>query len=732
MIVLSGALLLLAPMASSAQTCAPSVTQTLGVDPHHTTIAGGNGKDGTQLASHDTIIIQARIPTDPTGSPGTCRSITNNSNVSYFVPWGSPTEWADFLNAVTSHQLTGVSIGNCCPPDATETICGKTIGAMNGSGNNNLGARWLGLPAMGITSPITANDVPYYGGQNDVVGPIYACNALGVGVDYAVTFVCQNGSWVQTHSDGSCTPLDGVCGAIPAGGFTILPADLTTLCAAGSILQNLTGTGPWNWDCYGTLGTAHCSAPVYAPTDGACGTSNGAGLKSAPTSNLCTSGTVTGVTADGSNSHWLWTCNGIDGGSSATCSAVNVNPAGACGPANGGTSFTTPSLPADLCAAGDTISPVTETASGIWQWTCYGPGGGPAAFCSEINGNGAGICGGDSGRTLMSTPTALCGSGTPGPVTDEGGLYWDWYCFQLGNPTGTYCKAFNVGAPTCGAINGTSISTPPTSLTMCSSGIPFGLVTLPDRWNWQCTTTWPSAVDCSANNTFAPINGACGGATGVPVLTAPTTGLCWAGTASAVSGSGPWTWTCAGVNGGADTMCTAPLLASQDGACGTADGTAIPNTPNINLCSTGTASVVSGSGPWNWTCFGAGTGTNASCSAFLCNECSGTIMVSQSLARSGTDGSCHVNGVAGWNETYSLVTSNIGLSPLTLQWSDIFGSVTGTINQNAAPWPQYCAPCYLKHLGATNIGMSISSDNGSCAPGESAGSFIPAGSVTLR
>ena len=51
-----------------------------------------------------------------------------------------------------------------------------------------------------------------------------------------------------------------------AGGFTTLPPDLTTLCAAGSILQN----------CYGTLGTAHCSALVFAGTNGACGTSNGA------------------------------------------------------------------------------------------------------------------------------------------------------------------------------------------------------------------------------------------------------------------------------------------------------------------------------------------------------------------------------------------------------------------------------------------------------------------------
>jgi len=627
------------------------------------------------------------------------------------------------------------------PPDATETICGNTIGVMTGSPNNNLGARWMGAYAnmstavFGVgTPPVTgiAHDVPYYGGQNDVVGPIYACNALGTGVDFAVTFVCQNGSWVQTHSVGSCTPLDGVCGAIPAGGFTTLPSDLTTLCARGSILQNLTGTGPWTWQCYGTLGTASCSANVYAPVDGVCSSSNGTGLTSAPTTNLCTAGTVSSVTPDGSNTHWLWTCNGIDGGATATCSATNVNPAGACGSAGGATLFSAPTLPSTLCAAGDTASAVTESSAGVWNWTCYGPGGGPAAFCSASNGNAGGVCGGDAGHTLSSAPTALCASGTAGPVTDEGGLYWDWFCFQLGNPTGTYCRADNAGAPACGPVNGTTVASAPSGPALCASGVPFGFTTNTNNWTWQCTTTWPSAVGCWANNLYAPVNGQCGGATGVPVLAAPTTGLCSVGTPTPVTGIGPWNWTCPGANGGSDASCSAPLMASFNGACGTSDGTAIPNTPNINLCSAGTPTAVTGSGPWSWTCQGAGSGTNASCSAFLCNECSGTITLPQSFPRSGTDGSCHVNGAAGWNETYSLVTSNVGLAPLTLQWSDVFGSVSGTIDQSAAPWPQYCSPCYLKHLGATNIGMSVTSDNASCAPGENAGSFIPAGSVTLH
>ncbi len=61
---------------------------------------------------------------------------------------------------------------------------------------------------------------------------------------------------------------------------------------------------------------------------------------------------------------------------------------------------------------------------------------------------------------------------------------------------------------------------------------------------------------CSAT---AAVNGSCGSANGTIVASVPTTNLCSAGTASAVSGSGPWTWTCAGSNGGATASCSAAL-----------------------------------------------------------------------------------------------------------------------------------------------------------------------------
>lgn len=55
----------------------------------------------------------------------------------------------------------------------------------------------------------------------------------------------------------------------------------------------------------------------------------------------------------------------------------------------------------------------------------------------------------------------------------------------------------------------------------------------------------------------------------------------------------------------------------QNGACGAANGQALTSAPVTDLCSVGTASTVNGSGPWNWSCAGVNGGTAADCAATL-------------------------------------------------------------------------------------------------------------------
>ena len=86
------------------------------------------------------------------------------------------------------------------------------------------------------------------------------------------------------------------------------------------------------------------------------------------------------------------------------------------------------------------------------------------------------------------------------------------------------------------------------------------------------------------------IVGQCGWANGVAVSSAPTLGLCDQGQASFVSGTGPWTWTCAGSTSATTMSCSAPAAGSV-GA-----GTCALNNPVIaSFPASGTYSI-SGSG----------------------------------------------------------------------------------------------------------------------------------------
>jgi hypothetical protein len=81
------------------------------------------------------------------------------------------------------------------------------------------------------------------------------------------------------------------------------------------------------------------------------------------------------------------------------------------------------------------------------------------------------------------------------------------------------------------------------------------------------------------------VNGTCGAANGVAVATARSAGLCSAGSNSGVSGTGPWSWSCLGSRGGTTAACSAPLLSSDPS--GSYPQTALHYAPNGNIGSNG-------------------------------------------------------------------------------------------------------------------------------------------------
>jgi hypothetical protein len=139
--------------------------------------------------------------------------------------------------------------------------------------------------------------------------------------------------------------------------------------------------------------------------------------------------------------------------------------------------------------------------------------------------------------------------------------------------------------------------------------VPGGVPVLPGSIN-----TYPGITGGTPVPTA--INAVCGSANGT-AASAPTANLCSVGTASSVRGSGPWSWTCTGSNGGSDASCSAQktTVNGVNGVCGSANSSTLASAPSTNLCSTGSATAVSGSGAWTWSCNGSNGGTNAACSA---------------------------------------------------------------------------------------------------------------------
>jgi hypothetical protein len=256
------------------------------------------------------------------------------------------------------------------------------------------------------------------------------------------------------------------------------------------------------------------------------------------------------------------------------------------------------------------VTPVSLPAG--TYWLAYLPSSNSLAF---VKGETSGVKNEDYSYTFGSLPATFS---TSPPYSDA--YHWSFYA------TLTPAPVVN-GA--CGSANGTDLTSAPTT-NLCSAGTQSS-VTGSGPWDWTCAgSNGGSTASCSAN---LEINGTCGSANGTDLTSAPTTNLCNAGTQSSVTGSGPWDWTCAGSNGGSTASCSANL--EINGACGSSNGTDLTIAPTTNLCSAGTQSSVTGTGPWDWTCAGSNGGTTASCSAPL--ETTSTITIGDTNVESTGD-----------------------------------------------------------------------------------------------
>jgi len=98
---------------------------------------------------------------------------------------------------------------------------------------------------------------------------------------------------------------------------------------------------------------------------------------------------------------------------------------------------------------------------------------------------------------------------------------------------------------------------------------------------WQLTSSGSLSANVGGNVISFTVastatNGVCGSSNSTALSGAPATStLCTTGTASSVKGTGPWTWSCTGLNGGKTASCSASLAMLKP--CVDANGTSHPS-----------------------------------------------------------------------------------------------------------------------------------------------------------
>lgn len=548
------------------------------------------------------------------------------------------------------------------PPVAEDATCGPA----NGQVLDNAPA--MGLCAKGVASRVNGS------------GPW--------------TWACSGTNGGRAVSCASAKKVDGACGPADGSGSDKMP--ISGLCDSG-LASAVTGNGPWAWTCSGLNGGVAATCSASPRGNAVCGPATLNGHTEAPHHGLCSVGDASQVVGSGP---WSWTCGGMNGGSPVNCTA-KVSQNGACGNAHG---TAQPSAPLDhLCASG---KPSRVNGSGPWNWTCNGTDGGDTASCTATKAaefvpapvpvasesdvtpapastaatDSSGLCGAAAEMVAIEAPSKnLCKSGDASDVSGNGP--WTWTCSDKEQKSS--CSTLSLTQPkpekaataaplmvaeaqtaACGSASGQGTAETPNSA-LCAVG-KASMVKGSGPWTWSCTKG-KSRANCQADRT---VDGQCGSSNGSVQMSAPKTGLCAAGKPTALQGKGPWVWSCVGSGGGASISCSAAAQqqARVDGNCGQAANVATATTPAANLCESGVASSVYGEGPWTWTCSGLNGGVAASCSANknappappapgpvlngLCGAANGVAMANQpleNLCSTGTPSSISGSGPWNWN-----------------------------------------------------------------------------------
>jgi hypothetical protein len=283
----------------------------------------------------------------------------------------------------------------------------------------------------------------------------------------------------------------------------------------------------------------------------------------------------------------------------------------------------------------------TQTCGTASVWSGYGTcsGGSQSGTCTEAIGGGAPTCA--TRGYNAGTNTQTCGTGAYLTPTNS------WNACSNGSQTRTCTEAVGGGVPTCATIGFGYIAGVNTQICGttaycsathygCSPGTSVNNSSNTSTWTWGCDST-NGGVNAPSCSETKPAPGAWITASPASVAYNGQAILSWGSyNTTSCTATGPWSnsgtlsgsgWTnpltanttfsfqCTG-NGQTSILQSVTVgVGSSSGSCGSSNGMSFYSSPTSGYCSAGTASSVSGSGPWNWSCAGANGGSTASCSA---------------------------------------------------------------------------------------------------------------------
>jgi hypothetical protein len=606
----------------------------------------GNGQNGASSyfytgsgpSSAGPILIQANPPNGFTNVP-----LNTNSG-----PWNSSSLQLLFNEPVATESLANITLtpaGGSPMPIAVYPEYGNTIASValpwslapNTTYTYNIAGvtDFSGNPSASTTSSFTTGSSfdwtsPTATAATPANGTTSGDNNPTISLTFneAMDPVIITSSQIYLRTHNTQTTIPTTLSISPD--FTTVTVTPTTPLAGATIYDLVYWPNNWwltdiagnNTSNYGVMST-FTTGPA-AVVNGACGSANGGSFVTPPTANLCSAGTASALTNPGS---WTWSCNGLNGGATASCSAT-VTPAG---------------------------PPITQP-SGLVSWW---PGNDNA---NDIIGGNNGTL--ENGATFAlgevddafslngSNQYVLIGQPVPANLQIQNAITLSAWIYPTAYPTdnGSGAIGIIVGSQHDGNYAGATLYYDARVNPDSVNGAPIGHIgfNIGDGSNWHVQDT---LTQVPLNQwTLVTATATAGGSGQIyynGVLQPSSSGqypATWSGT---VSYSGSWfaigqevnenrpftglidevqvynvALTAAQIraiyNAGSAGM-NPVTPAAINGVCGSANGQSLATAPPAaNLCSAGAASALSSSSTstWSWSCAGLYGGTTSSaCSA---------------------------------------------------------------------------------------------------------------------